>query len=326
MKMNKRAFKILTTDEQASLALQKIHGKSSWQAGEILKRSHYKYLEISQRAQRFFELFTLHYNTYDNLIPIDIEHQIHPLLITYLQGVIEKRLTIRKAVDLTLETNADVADVTKFGIKKERETLIANEIIRLGNRDCTVSQNTYSMIMEFDRYNNFRVLPPIVQEPSAFKRRNKTRFRKHLDLSTTIHPYALDRLKEIYKTHNNPKKLGYVALINNKENFRNILTINALDKNVAEMARLSLYVFNYKEQADEYIALVTDYLEQEYRDPRKGLEFWPKFRNLIKLSLNYDQINNIIPSRKGLITYLRDLDNLYAKRDRINKNNKMYKD
>lgn len=54
----KKAWDCLTQKEQQSLFLQLSENKSSWEAGEILKLSHYKYLEIRERSEKFFRLFS----------------------------------------------------------------------------------------------------------------------------------------------------------------------------------------------------------------------------------------------------------------------------
>lgn len=52
-----KAWSCLIDKEQQSLFLQLSESKSSWEAGEILKLSHYKYLEIRERSEKFFRLF-----------------------------------------------------------------------------------------------------------------------------------------------------------------------------------------------------------------------------------------------------------------------------
>lgn len=54
----KKAWSCLIDKEQQSLFLQLSESKSSWEAGEILKLSHYKYLEIRERSEKFFRLFS----------------------------------------------------------------------------------------------------------------------------------------------------------------------------------------------------------------------------------------------------------------------------
>ena len=50
-KYQQKAWDCLTPTEQQSLFLQLSESKSSWEAGEILRLSHYKYLEIKERSE-----------------------------------------------------------------------------------------------------------------------------------------------------------------------------------------------------------------------------------------------------------------------------------
>ena len=298
MEINKQAMGILTLDEKSSLVLTKVQDKSSWQAGEILGRSHYKYLEIKQRAEKFFEMFTYHYDTYEQLIPEDVK--LSQDFQDYLHYAIEKRQAIKNVI-----TQIENPEYKKV---KTRDIVIEKEVLYLKNTKSLHGRNLYNLIMDFDRYNNFRILPKSVQEPSAFKRRNKTRFRKHLNISTTLNPYTLFRIRELFeKTTKNLKKEneGFVVLACYPAS-KEIIRINANDDNLQALSRISLYVFKRKEQAIEYLDLIFDYLEE--RNPKKGLKFWPNFRNTVKTALNYGIINNIAPSRKSLYSALKDMD------------------
>lgn len=301
MNFNKNAFKILKKEEQASLTLKNIQGKSSWQAGEILKKSHYKYLEISTRAAKFFELFNQHYNLYETLVPFELPINEH--FKRYIELCIEKRLKIGDTIKLI--------DNPLYQKNSTREPLICEGILDLKHSKSIHAQNLYNAIMEFDRYNNFRILPKLVQEPSGFKRRNKTRFKKHLTISVTLQPYTLFRIKEIFQL--NTKLLqneGFVALTHYPHS-QDIIRVNAGKDVLKRFSAISLYVFKEKDKAEEYIQLVFEYLSQTQKDPRKGQIFWPTFRNLIKESLNYNEVNNIAPTRKSLHDALFDMDTYY---------------
>lgn len=69
-----KAWSCLIGKEQQSLFLQLSESKSSWEAGEILKLSHYKYLEIRERSEKFFRLFSdFLRNTllsFDQIVPV----------------------------------------------------------------------------------------------------------------------------------------------------------------------------------------------------------------------------------------------------------------
>lgn len=305
---------MLKPDEKTSLALKNLEKKSSWQAGEIMHKSHYKYLEISIRAQKFFELFNQHYNLYETLVPHGV--LLNPDFQKYIELTIEKRLKVGEAIKLI--------DNEDYQSNKAREPLVIQGILGLKKSKSLHEQNLYNAIMEFDRYNNFRILPRDVQEPSGFKRRNKTRFKKHLTISVTLHPYTLKRIKEIFEQ--NSKNLrkdneGYIALTHHPHT-KSIIRINTSTEVVSRLSKLSLYVFKHKEKCQEYIDLVFEYLDQNDHGPAKGLIFWPNYRNLIKESLNYDELNNIAPTRKSLHEAIFDMDVYYKKK----KNQTDYKD
>lgn len=48
------AWDCLTDAEKNSLMFIQGKGLSTWEAGEILKMPHYKYLELKARAEKFF--------------------------------------------------------------------------------------------------------------------------------------------------------------------------------------------------------------------------------------------------------------------------------
>lgn len=298
-KINKKAFAILTKDEQASLALQQVSGKSTWQAGEIMKKSHYKYLEINQRAKRFFELFQLHYDQFDDLIPVQME--MDELFIKYLRFTIEKRMTVKAAA---LATNDP-----RMMVKKTRDEYLTKCVKKLSISMSAFAPAMYKLIMEFDRYNNFRVLPSEVQEPSAFKRRNKTRFKKHLLTSLGLEPYTLDRLSELFKYRKSHKKEGYIVLCTSKGGYEpTIVKIGVTDESIKVLSSISIYIFHSYDTAKDYKELVYNYTSLVANSPREGLKFWPQYRAIIKEAANFSDLNNIIPSRKHVITSLRLMD------------------
>lgn len=303
-KMHNKALSILTPDEKSAVTLQHVHGKSSWEAGEMLNKSHYKYLEIKYRAEKFLKLFSEHFALYEELIPEDIE--MDEGVRKYLLNAIEKRLKVKEAATKTGETGM-----------MDNQTREARIIASMGElRDSTdiTYINTYSMIMEFDRYNNFRIMPRQIQEPSAFKRRNSTRYKKHLKIATSIPLYSLKRLRELFEVKKAPlKNEGFLVLIN-KEHSDNcgIIRVNAKPDNLIFMTNLSLYVFNSKIEAQEFADTVIDYISQVVKAPKEGLKFWPAFRNLIKKAANHDTINNIAPTRRSVEIAMKDMDTYYS--------------
>lgn len=312
-KIQKRALAILTTDERSAVTLQHVHKKSSWEAGEMLSKSHYKYLEIKYRAEQYLKIFSQHFALYDELIPdfVGLSDEVKE----YLEYTIEERMRVKEA---SLKVGGPIMTDTT-----SRENHLIEQITALRESKDTHKQNVYSLIMEFDRYNNFRIMPRAIQEPSAFKRRNSTRYKKHLKIATSIPLYSLKRLRELFEIKR--KELteeGFLVLLN-RDYIEDcgIIRVNAKKDNLQIMTNLSLYVFQAKADAQEFAEKVIGYISQETKDPKEGLKFWPSFRNLIKKAINHDKINNIAPTRKSLEIAMKDMDTYYASQRNRNKYN-----
>ncbi len=312
--MDSKAWDILTPEEKSALSLSTNYGKSSWEAGEILNKPHYKYLEIQSRAKTFFKIFTIYLKKSGGvLIPKESD------MPWDLQEFILCTLYNRKGYRETLKI---LGKESKLSHKTASQRLIALQgyLDFLENHPDRIHRDLHDLIKEFDRWNNFRILPPELQEPSAFKRRNKTRLLKHLRNLKDLNPFDLDRLmfkfsaKDSYKG----KKL-YLTLVSDVfNNGYEVVTIKATSKISNYISKnLNLYLFKTKSEADDYGFLVEDYLNKGKKNCKQGQKFWPQFRLLIQKADNYDQVNNIIPRRNNLETAFRDLDKLEVKKMKV---------
>jgi len=308
---NNKAWDILTQEEKSALTLTLSYGKSSWQAGEILKRAHYKYLEIQSRATHLFKIFTFYFEKTDNhLIPKDSDMTWD--LQEYILCTIQNRMGYRD----TIKTIGKESPLSHKKASKRVEVL-QGYMDWLENHDLEVHRDLHDLIKEFDRWNNFRILPEELQEPSAFKRRNKTRLLKHLRNLKELDAFHIDRLTSKFKAPNSYKlRKLYLPIIS--ETFLDgykVLTIRGTNKIVNYISNnLQLYMFETEELADDYGHLVENYLSQKDKDCKQGQRFWPEFRTTITKAYNYSEINNIIPRRTNLETAFRDLDNIKVKK------------
>lgn len=299
-RINEDIWAILSDDEKTALNLSINMNKSSWEAGEIMEKSHYKYLEIQKRAETFIKLFQIHFNTYGKLIPDDVELDLH--FTQYIKLLIQERKTIKVAVS---EMPGSGFDKAKF-----RNALIKEELTKLSESDKKSHQDLYGIIMDFDRWNNFRILPTEIQEPSAFKRRNKVRDSKQLDLSLTLPTLSIKHITKHYKFTGKTSKL-YAVLIdrNDGKNEFTILNIEKRStKKITELTRMFIYIFETEELAKEFANHLITFPTKGERNCRNGLKFWPTFRILSKKAYNYLELNNIIPTRKNQETAFKDND------------------
>lgn len=307
-KHQQKGWKILTAEEQTALTLSIVHQKSTWESGEIMSKAHYKYLEIRARAEKFVKLFADYYGQYDNIIPEYSTLDKH--FKKYIKLTIEKRLPLKEAI-------AEI-DSELWKKPKTRDIEIAREVQSLNGSKYTQDQNLYHLIMDFDRWNNFRILPSSIQEPSAFKRRNKHKLRKLVNLFTSLHPLSILKIKQIYKVKRSDmvKEYFYLPLITiHDPKLTEVIKVPWNDKNLRAMNNLILYTFKKEEEAKRFIEIISSYVAKDFKHCKDGQVFWPEFRLLTKKAINFDHIQNITPTRKYVMDNANlDYDHAWFKR------------
>jgi hypothetical protein len=286
-------WEILTDDEKTAINLSAGLDKSSWEAGEIMEKAHYKYLEIQKRSEQFIKMFNAHYLKYGQLIP---ECNVDLNFCKFMILVVEKRMKVKDAVNKMKKT--DYAD------SKSRSRLIIGELMEL--RDSEIKEHTdlYNLIMDFDRWNNFRILPKEIQEPSAFKRRNKVRDLKQLELSLNIPQISITHIINKYQWESKKviENMGY-AVIADRGHANNEVHIFPFKKesevSFKELTSMFIYLFDNEVDAKEFADLLITFPKKGERNCKHGLKFWPIFRVLSRRAINYNELNNIAPSRKN---------------------------
>lgn len=297
-KINTDAWEILVEDEKTALTLSLGHGKSTWESGEIMSKAHFKYLEIQKRARKFLEMFTNHFEKYDGLFTEDM-----PLSFAfkeYLQLTMINRLNISKATK-------QMDDISYLTASK-RNKLIAHELGKLKRGNNVPSSDLYGLIMDFDRWNNFRILPLEMQEPSAFKRRNKSRNKKHLKVITSLPKFSVLKLIEKYSYSGKYPK-SYLPIISDcLDNQYKVIPIRKNITIINEITNIGLFIFDKKDLAEHFSKLIADYFLKEAMNCKTGQKFWPEFRITIKKAINYGDIENIHRSRTYLDKAIFDND------------------
>lgn len=232
----------------------------------------------------------------------------------FIEGVIEHRLKKRDAV-------AYMGDSTQQLPKVNRKNLIRN-MKYLKESENLWDLDTRRLIFEFDRWNNFRILPSILQQPSAFKRRLNKKDKIYIKyLLERIPTFVLEKLKErfYYKVKPSKKKL-WVTLISPDlyTDGYYLLPIRPEKEVLEEMNRFYIYIFEDREDADTFGYLVTSFYERTAK-VIAGQKFWPEYRYLVKKAINYNAINNIEFNVKRL-------DNAYNIKPKRRSKKKLIKD
>lgn len=287
-KMNPKAWEVLKEDEKMALSLQHVSEKSSWQAGEIMEKSHYKYLEIKYRAERFLKIFTEHYNHFDSLIPPYISGD--KMVIDYFTQCVEKR---RKPMMVLAHWNDNPE--TKID-KTELNTRIKDTLDNWQKSDNVYNLAMFDLVKEFDRWNNFRILPKDCQEPSAFKRRVKNVQKRRVRLATSLPEISIEKIEALFSVKRKP--CVYLPVLHSKK--LRVLKTKCTPKVIAIFSELNLYVFKDEETATKYGKLIEAYVSKTKRECQDGLNFWPSYRDIVKIAENYEAIDNIVPNRRFL--------------------------
>ena len=68
-----KAWSCLTKQEQDSLFLNISQGLSTRRTGEVLHITHYKYLELKARAEKFFKMFSDYSQSVCGIVPLHVK-------------------------------------------------------------------------------------------------------------------------------------------------------------------------------------------------------------------------------------------------------------
>lgn len=296
--MNKQqsmGWSILTKEEQLAITLSSVHNKSTWEAGEIMGKAHYKYLEIHARGVKFFRMFTDYFTLFDEIFPKELSSNKN------FQRYIALLVLSRKPMKDVL---AEIKD-EEWQSSKSRNHILENcmKALKYENKG-PQAEHLYHLIKDFDRWNNFRILPLSLQDPSAFKRRNKHRIKKILKLNSSLHPLALQRVIKLYEMKNkrgvHNSAVLYLPIISVYAREMSAV-IKVMESHIDDISRIPIFVFREKADADKYLEITSAYLFKENHSCRDGQIFWPELRYTIKKAVNHDSVMGVNPTRKAFL-------------------------
>lgn len=293
-KYQEQAWDCLTQDEQNSLFLNTSQGMSTWGVGEVLKMSHYKYLELKARAEKFFKLFSDYFQLHPSLIRPGAP--IGPIFRDYLFGTMLKRLPKEEAITY--------AGDSTFRLKEISNKIIHKDIKRLKESPDPWDNHLYQLIMEFDRWNNYRILPRALQAPSAYERRTNKKHKAYLRYLHQVPDFKIKALVDIYwkGPKGKPDSRYYIALISDFfDDGYAVIPVLKKTEVIKALTDNKLYIFNTQDEADDFGLLAARFFE-ETLNQKKGLKFWKRYREMIEQAINYREINNMDFTSENLDT------------------------
>lgn len=305
-----QAWECLTPKEQNTLFFSKAKGLSTWEGGEILKLAHYKYLEIKARAGKFFKMFSDYFEKYPSLVnpeaPLDNNFR------DFIFGAMVKRLP-------KIEARLHSGDPTWVSPEITNRRIVINmERLRYSKSDW--DKDLYALITEFDRWNNYRILPRSLQAPSAFNRRVQRKQKLYVRYLYKIPTVRIQMIYDKYHKKGPTSRRYWISLINETifpKNGYGIIPISRDEKVLEELCKLRIYVFETKLDAEKFGVLLASYFESIDTIPN-GLDWWKTYRTIISKAINFKNLDNT--------DYTSDtLDNAYSIRRRnwreLKKNN-----
>lgn len=279
------AWDCLTDAEKNSLMFIQGKGLSTWEAGEILKMPHYKYLELKARAEEFFKLFSDYFELHPSLV--NPKSPIEPRFRDYLFGAMIKRLSKEEAKIHSGDSSWLLTSITN--------SRIITNMKRLKESGNKWDKDLYALILEFDRWNNYRILPRILQAPSAYKRRSTKKDKVYLSYLHRIPDFKIRQLITEYWKNGPSGRRYFTAIVSDElfpEEGYGVMPIKRSDYVIKAITDLRIYIFESQTIADTFGFLVTRYFEKTV-DSKGGLKFWKEYREIIQKSINYRSINNM---------------------------------
>ena len=279
------AWDCLTEPEKNSLMFIQGRGLSTWEAGEIMKMSHYKYLELKARAEKFFRMFSDYFKLHPSLVspnsPIELRFR------DYLFGAIIKRLPKEEAKIHSGDSSWLLTSISSPRIIKNMK--------RLKESEDKWDKDLYTLILEFDRWNNYRILPRVLQAPTAYKRRSTKKDKVYLSYLHRIPDFKIRQIITEYWKNGPSGRRYFTAIVSDDlftEEGYGVMPIKREEQVIKAITDLKMYIFESSTIADTFGFMATRYFEKTVNS-KGGLKFWKEYREVIQKAINYKSINNM---------------------------------
>jgi len=272
----KKGWETLTKDEQQALSLIVVSNRSRKEASIIMNISPYKFNEIYLRARKFFITFAAHYEHAETILPSGVT--IKPEFRLFVQLLLSKR---KKPMSI-LETPGFLSIINN----KVRRQLWMDLFQQLDWGEYTENRD---LLQEFDRWNNFRVLPKALRLPAAFPRRRNRDLKKIHDSLIAISDLGWNLIEKQYGTNTPP--MAHIPVV--ELSYFGIKTVKKTERNKDYFTDNVIPIFEKKEEAERFSGLIFDYSNIKRKSPHAARKFWANFRLMLQKALNYKELLNI---------------------------------
>lgn len=278
-KNREKAWEYLTDLEKQSVYLTLGQGISGCSAGEILGLTHYKYLELKSRSETLFKIFSDYFEKHPSLVKPSTF--IKPQFRDFIYGCLEKRLPLSKA--------SIYAGEGQWSTVKIRNQEILDGMALLKSSTSEWDRDLWQLIIEFDRWNSFRILPYELQAPSPYKRKSNRQVKAYFKYLRSIPSKTLTKL-ELTLFYRGQKPC-YIALI--KETYEDgykVIPIQENKKNLNNLSIQRIYIFPKEHLAEEFALMVKR--QPSILTSKQGLGFWSEYSKVVQQAINYENIDH----------------------------------
>lgn len=293
------AWDTLTPLEQSALTLVVVNGRSKQEAALIMNLAAYKFTEIYLRARKFFLLFTEYYDKFGTLIPDSLVLSNDEIL--FLKLIISKR----KSPNDVVTSYEAFRSLVRYRNRANLWNNILNQVQSAGDH----GQGFLNLLIEFDKWNAYRILPKNFREPSPFSRRRVKEFKKILSSMLELAECNWDLVLENFETKKPPMVHVSFAMGGQIKTW----TVKLSAHSLAYYTRNRIPAFNTQAEAEVLSRLIFDFKNLKRRSPYMAQKFWANFRVELSKAENFNELLGI---KLGDQMELTEKDRLFIEKAR----------
>lgn len=270
----KKAWNCLTDKERTALQLTLSLDKTPMESAIIMNIYPYKFSEVLSRAKKFFFMFSNHFELYGDLF--DGSTILTSEVKAFLEDLVKNRYTIKRAMLNPLCVSFFDVYYRKRALEKALEYLLKEK------------DYIYEFLLEFDRWNSFRVLPKSVQKPSPFKRRQNKAFKKISEQMVGLTEMSYSIIVQTFKK-DLPPYIYTPILSEYEQNKYKVLSITDSKSNRAWLGKNKLPAFVLESDAKKFALFMMEYHYSRTKNSYLARKYWPGFKAFINKACNvYD--------------------------------------
>jgi len=276
------AWDILTPKERSALSLVVVNQRSKKEAAIILGISQYKFTEIYLRAYRLFIAFTEFHERNGGFMRSDLPVSKEDL--AFIETLVLTRKTI---TDLVFKEKKYINLVSSANRAQFWQTNLAS--LKLSSSG--YSKSLLEVLVTYDTWNRFRILPKPFQKISPFARRRNRAYKQIKDYVENVSEISW----LIFERDFAPKRVGCFLPKLQQGYEPGTLEVNLSQKTLKYFTKNHLPVFKTEKGAKDLAFRIHYYNALSQKNSYSARKFWVAFRVGIGTAINFKELLGIIP-------------------------------